>query len=220
MTTPHVSKDIMTLLISQYFDKESVYNCQFTSKWVKKCISEENLYLARCAKIAKNMQEKQNKYIFKRRLKDIKECVNQEISLLRDGGDHLYLTKKLIDKYNKQEGDTRCWSCGKFGTPNVIREHKKVCTWKPFSDKCKHCGCENPEEYKSPHWRSCPLIIIPCEEFNNYDSCNFKGIPTLFYLHIKSCRRKCQLCLENIPLLETYPHLYKCKAVRIYESVL
>jgi hypothetical protein len=157
MATPYVSKDIMTLLISKYFDKESVYNCQFTSKWVKKCITPDNLYLARCFKIAKNMQEKQNKYISKRRIKDIQLCVDVEISLLRDGGNHLYLRKKLIDKYSKQEGDTRCWGCGKFGTPDIISKHRKVCAWKPFSDKCKDCGCDNPEEYKSPHWCNCPL---------------------------------------------------------------
>jgi len=179
-----LSKDIMRWMIENYFDKETVYTFQFVSKWTKSCITSDNLYLAQCAKVAKDMQNIQVKYLNKRRQKDIYYVVNLEIANLEDKKLHLYLKKKLLIKYEKQEGDTRCWKCYKISTPNDIKEHIKTCPWSKFTKpiKCKMCDTSNYEEYDSPHRSDrCPLEIISC------CYCDFKGPRKLIYHHRQFC---------------------------------
>ena len=60
-------KDILRLLIEKYFHDETVYACQFVSKFCNSCITETRRYDAQCEKLAMNMQDKQKKYFEKKR---------------------------------------------------------------------------------------------------------------------------------------------------------
>ena len=178
----NLSKDIMRHLIENYFHLTEIYQCQFVSKFVRSCITPQQLYKSQCNKVALNMQKKQNKYLIKRRKENIEYFVDLKISLLNDGSNHMYLRKKLIEKYTNQKGDTFCYKCNRHAIPDVITKH--FCTGKQLS-KCKDCGCENPNEFKSPHRQeNCPLF----SEGNMCINCDLKNVASLYIKHHCCCK--------------------------------
>lgn len=216
MENANVSKDILRLLISQYFSKEDVYTCQWVCKWFKSCISVDNLYLAQCAYVAKKMQETQSKYLEKRRKKDIEWLVYQEIRKLKDGANHLYLKKKLTTKYTNQEGDTRCWKCYGKGTPEVITAHIPDCKGL-HSKNCSTCGALNPDEYLSPHDAGCPLPLTYCKHINGkaeslfcFEKCEIEGPYQMIKHHHKTCQRACNTCHQKVLYSDMTDHLNEC----------
>ena len=105
----------------------------------------------------------------------------------------MYLRKKLIEKYTNQKGDTFCYKCNRHAIPDVITKH--FCTGKHIP-KCKECGCENPDEKESPHWKErCPLF----SEGNVCINCDLKNIASLYIKH--HCRCKGTVYYENFGLL-------------------
>lgn len=223
MDNANVSKDILRLLISQYFSKEDVYTCQWVCKWFKSCISVDNLHLAQRAYVAKNMRDVQSKYLEKRRKKDIECVVYQEIRKLKDGANHLYLKKKLAAKYTNQEGDTRCWKCGKIGTPKNIILHIDNCIG-PYPQQCRMCGSLNPNEYLSPHHDACPFWFTPCtyfcekgDPYSYFEKCKKSGSYQMIKHHHKTCRRACIACHKEVLYSEMIIHLKECSQKRFHQ---
>ena len=178
----NLSKDIMRHLIENYFHLTEIYQCQFVSKFTNKCITSQQLYKAQCYKVALNMQKRQNKYLVRRRKENIEYFADLKISLLNDGGNHMYLRKKLIEKFTKQKGDTFCDKCCRHAIPDIIAKH--VCNGIQIPE-CKECGCVNPREFKSPHWKErCPLF----SEGNVCINCDLKNVASLYIKHHCRCK--------------------------------
>ena len=219
MENANVSKDILRLLISQYFSKEDVYTCQWVCKWFKSCITSDNLYLAQCAYVAKNIRDSQIKYFEKRRKSDIEYLVHKEIKKLKDGANHLYLRKKLTTKYTNQKGDTRCWKCHKMGTPEIITLHFVNCKGL-HPERCSTCGTFNPHEYLSPHDPGCPLTLTSCvcnaETFYFFEKCEVNGPYQMVKHHHKTCRRHCSTCHEEVLYSNMNNHLKECLPKHLY----
>ena len=188
----NVSKDILRHLIVNYFHLTEIYQCQFVSKFVRSCISKESLYNIRCNKLCINMQLRQNKYIAKRRKEDIFYLADLKINSLNDGLNHIYLRKKIIEKYTKQEGDTRCGKCLWSDTPNKIKEHMKNCNARYFIN-CKECGCLNIAERKSPHSdEGCPLF-----KYYHCNECKFSAPIKFLRYHCRIMNHHIEIGNEN-----------------------
>ena len=159
----NVSKDILRHLIENYFHPTEVYQCQFVSKFTRSCITLQQLYKSRCNIITINMHKKQNEYFRKRRINDINNLVNEK---LKNQKGRKTTRKKLLKlKYSKQEGDTRCNFCTYTATPNEISLHTiKHADYHYYEIiNCETCGCLNPDEKESPHFKEgCPLTEYYC----------------------------------------------------------
>lgn len=124
-----LSKDIMRLLIKEYFCNEVVYHFQLISKWTKSCITDEKLYQSQIARLAETSRIRQNKWLTQRRNNEIKRLVAKRFSKPENNIYNYYLKKEknLIEELRQQEGDTRCWRCDYCSTPNKIKKHLEQC---------------------------------------------------------------------------------------------
>jgi len=160
----NVSKDILRLLIEEYFHDETIYSCQFVSKFVNSCIIESRRYSAQCEKIAVNMRKKQNEYFMKKRKQCIDLAVNEKLKHFK--GRRIFTMKKLLtSKYSKQEGNPYCDYCSYIASPKEISVHviKHADYHIEKRTICNECNCVNPQEKDSPHCKDgCPLREYTC----------------------------------------------------------
>ena len=162
----NMHKDILRLLIEKYFHDETVYSCQFVSKFCNSCITETRRYDAQCEKLAMNMREKQKKYFEKKRNRYITLAVNEKLKNLK-GKRTITLRKLLKQKYLKQEGNPYCDYCSLIASPNEISlhiiKHANYHLDNYTRITCQVCGCINPDDIGSPHFKEgCPHTKSYC----------------------------------------------------------
>lgn len=154
-----VSKNILCFLIRDYFDLKTLYNCQFVSTFARKCIPTEKIHKARHDKFIANFHYKQNNYFEIKRRENIIKYINKKFKNEKKSKKNL-----IKEKYLKQGGDCFCKFYPYSGSPNNVLVHMHThgdFHARKCDDKCYKCGCVNPNEKESPHFKEgCPINKI------------------------------------------------------------
>lgn len=205
----YLVKDIIRLLIQQYFDAPTLYQCLFVCKFTNKCVDKKKMQ--KCL-IYKRMEDKYVKHITKIILERVKKDSK---------GD-----KQFVKRWMKNPISV----CRYCETPMFEQELKThYCVPTRECSYCNICGLFFKDYIHAfDNFRSyglvCPLKEMNCNEYllwcESYSYnisdvlriCSFKSyFQELFFKHYKECEAECLICETKFPLICFDDHFKKTR---------